>query len=192
MTTATPNRRADARENREAILAVALQALTESADVSLNAIAKRAGVANATLYRHFPTREALVLAVYQCDVERMRHAATELLAEHPPLEALRRWMRALAECTMTKRGLADAMRLATGAGRSLFPETYQAMRGAVAELLAAGHEAGTVRPGLDPEIILLALCGIWQLDPDSQEQADALIDLLVTGLSAATTGSASP
>ncbi|MFD0662687.1 SbtR family transcriptional regulator [Thermocatellispora tengchongensis] len=64
--------------------------------------------------------------------------------------------------------------------------------GAVAELLAAGHEAGTVRPGLDPEIILLALCGIWQLDPDSQEQADALIDLLVTGLSAATTGSASP
>ncbi|AQZ60627.1 Transcriptional regulator, TetR family [[Actinomadura] parvosata subsp. kistnae] len=183
MTTTTP-KRADALENRHVILAAALEALTESPDVSLNAIAKRAGIANGTLYRHFPTREALVLAVYQCDIEEMRDAATRLLAEHAPLDALREWLRSLAACAMTKHGLADAMRLATGAGKSLFPETYQAMKAAIGELLAAGEAAGVVRPGLDPELVLLALCGIWQLDPGAhwRGQADDLIDLLVTGL----------
>ncbi|MGR6917966.1 TetR/AcrR family transcriptional regulator [[Actinomadura] parvosata] len=182
MTTPTP-KRTDALENRQAILDVALQALTESPDVSLNAIAKRAGLANGTLYRHFPTREALVLAVYQCDIEEMKNAATQLLAEHPPVRALREWLRALAHCAMTKNGLADAMRLATGADKSLFPETYQAMKAAIAELLAANEASRTVRAGLDPELVLLALCGIWQLDAGSdwRKQADDLIDLFMTG-----------
>jgi hypothetical protein len=91
---------------------------------------------------------------------------------------------------MTKHGLADAMRLATGAEKSLFPETYQAMKAAIAELLAANEAAGTVRSGLDPELVLLALCGIWQLDSgaDWRKQADDLIDLVISGLSGPTAG----
>ncbi len=187
MTRGTRNRRTDARENRDTILSVALQSLSESPDVSLNTIAKRAGVANATLYRHFPTREALVLAVYQCDVEQMRDAATQLLADHSPLEALREWMHSLARCVVTKHGLPDAMRLATGSQRTLFPETYQAMSTAIAQLLAANQVAGTVRPGLELEVVMLALSSIWQLDPgpDWQKQADSLINLLITGLAGA-------
>src|ERR1700744_2203383 len=84
-------RRADARANRERLLEVAREALRESSDASLNSIAKRAGVGTGTLYRHFPNREALVFAVYQDDVEKVSARAPGLLAEHPPVEALRSW-----------------------------------------------------------------------------------------------------
>ncbi|GHE79911.1 TetR family transcriptional regulator [Amycolatopsis deserti] len=180
----TPKRRADARENRDAILAVARRALAESPEISLNAIAKLAGVGNATLYRHFPTRESLVLAVYGRDVEEIREVAGRLLAERSPSEALREWMREFARCVLTRRGLAGALRLATGADRAQFAGTYQAMADALGELLAANERAGTVRPGLDPEIVLLALGSLWQLDPDGdwRKQADGIIDLLMAGL----------
>src|ERR1700758_3553974 len=99
--------RSDARRNREAILAAALEALTESPDASLNAIAKRAGVANATLYRHFPTREQLVLATYQQEVRNLVDAADGLLQEQAPIEALRMWVERLARYAVTKHGLGD-------------------------------------------------------------------------------------
>ncbi|MEU0515237.1 MULTISPECIES: TetR/AcrR family transcriptional regulator [Amycolatopsis] len=186
MTASTPKRRADARENRDAILAVARLALAESPEISLNAIAKRAGVGNATLYRHFPTREALVLAVYGRDVAEIREVATRLLAERFPMEALREWMRELARCVLTRRGLGDALRLATGPDRAQLADTYQAMSDALAELLAANEAAGTVRQGLDPEIVLLALGSLWQLDPDGEwaAQAEGIIELLIAGLAA--------
>lgn len=86
-----------------------------------------------------------------------------------------------------KHGLPDALRLATGSQKTLFPETHQAMSTAIAQLLAANEAAGTVRPGLEAEVVMLALSSIWQLDPgpDWRKQADSLIDLLITGLGGA-------
>src|SRR5580693_5308676 len=88
--------RSNARQNRDRILAVAHEALIASSDASLNSIAKRAGVGIATVYRHFPTREALVLEVYRHEVTQLAEAAPALLASHPPLDALRKWMDRLA------------------------------------------------------------------------------------------------
>jgi AcrR family transcriptional regulator len=105
MTESTDHRRSDARRNREAILAAALEALATSPDASLNAIARRAGVANATLYRHFPTREDLVLATYQQEVRKIVDAAGPLLRRQPPIDALRSWLEQLAGYAMTKQGM---------------------------------------------------------------------------------------
>jgi len=95
-------KRSDARRNRDAILAAALEALTESPDASLNAIAKRAGVANATLYRHFPTRADLVLATYEREVGRLVDAADVLLRKQAPIDALQSWVEQLAGYAVTK------------------------------------------------------------------------------------------
>lgn len=177
-------RRSDAAQNREAILAVALAALTESSDVSLNAIAKRAGVANATLYRHFPTRENLVLEVYRHEVRQLVDAAGQLLAEREPGEALREWVARLAQYAMTKHGLADAIRAAASPGSDLFRETYAPIVGALGRLLAAAGHAGTVRDGLDPDDVIVALAGLWQIDPSTDWKARAarLYELVFTGL----------
>ena len=113
MTESGEQRRSDARRNRDAIVAAALEALTESPDASLNAIAKRAGVGNATLYRHFETREELVLAVYQQEVRNLVLSADLLLEEQAPIDALRSWVERLARYAVTKHGLADALRKAS-------------------------------------------------------------------------------
>src|ERR1700759_333001 len=90
-------RRADDQENRERLIAVAREALRKSSDASLNSIAKQAGVGPGTLYRPFPNREALVFAVYKDDVEEVSAQVPHVLAEHPPLEALRIWFEMLSE-----------------------------------------------------------------------------------------------
>jgi AcrR family transcriptional regulator len=102
--------RADALQNRERILAVALAELTHSADVPLSAIAKKAGVGRGTFYRHFPTREALVMEVYRHEMLQVAKFAEHLLQTRPPDQALREWMNRLAEYAMTKAGLANAIR----------------------------------------------------------------------------------
>jgi AcrR family transcriptional regulator len=181
-----PLRRADAARNRDTILAAALAALTESGDASLNSIAKRAGVANATLYRHFPTRESLVLEVYRHEVRQLAEAADQLLVKESPGDALRDWVQRLAQYAMTKHGLADALRAATGSGTALFAETYDPIVAALERLLVAAEYAGTVRPGLDPHNVILALAGLWEIDPttDWQARARELYDLIFTGLQA--------
>ncbi|MDX6418643.1 MAG: hypothetical protein QOG28_3263 [Trebonia sp.] len=181
-----PLRRADAARNRDTILAAALAALTESGDASLNSIAKRAGVANATLYRHFPTRERLVLEVYRHEVRQLAEAADQLLVKESPGDALRDWVQRLAQYAMTKHGLADALRAATGSGTALFAETYDPIVAALERLLVAAEYAGTVRPGLDPHNVILALAGLWEIDPatDWQARARQLYDLIFTGLQA--------
>src|SRR6201985_2091857 len=167
MTQSTELKRSDARRNRDAILAAALEALTASPNASLNAIAKRAGVANATLYRHFPSREELVLATYQHEVQRLVDAAGQLLREQAPIDALRSWVERLARYAVTKHGLADALRKATTPGSDLYStETYAAIVAALDRLLQANISAGTLRPDLDAEDVILALAGLWQLDPD--------------------------
>ena len=185
MTEAGEQQRSDARRNRDAIVAAALEALTESPDASLNAIAKRAGVGNATLYRHFQTREDLVLAVYRHEVYRLVESADQLLEDHAPLDALRRWVERLAHYAVTKHGLADALRKATSPGSDLSStETYAAIVGALNRLLQANIAVGTVRPDLNAEDVILALAGLWQLDPtgDWSAQAGRIYDIVLGGL----------
>lgn len=178
-------KRSDARRNRDAILAAALEALTESPDASLNAIAKRAGVANATLYRNFPTREQLVLATYQQEVERLVDAADSLLQGQAPIDALGSWVEHLAQYAVTKHGLADALRKATTPGSDLSStDTYTAIVEALDRLLQANIAAGTLRPGLAAEDVILALAGLWQLDPagDWKGQAQRIYAIVLSGL----------
>jgi AcrR family transcriptional regulator len=177
-------RRSDAVHNREAILSAARLALTESADVSLNAVAKRAGVANATLYRHFPTREALILSVYREEVRRLVEAADELLAELDPAEALEAWVSALAQYAMTKRGLASALQAATSPTTEMFPDVYEPIVGALERMLRAAEDAGVVRPGIRADEVILLLAGLFQIDPDSDWRAQSvrLYQLALVGL----------
>jgi AcrR family transcriptional regulator len=185
MTESSEHRRGDARRNRDAILAAALEALTASPDASLNAIARRAGVANATLYRHFPTREDLVLATYQQEVRKLVDAAGPLLQRQAPIDALRSWVERLAGYAVTKHGLADALRKVTGPGRDpSYAETYTAVVAALDRLLQANISAGTLRPDLDAVDVILALAGLFQLDPagDWRAQARRVYDIVLTGL----------
>ncbi|HEX3785513.1 MAG TPA: TetR/AcrR family transcriptional regulator [Pseudonocardiaceae bacterium] len=179
-------RRADTRRNHERILAVALESLTTSGDVSFNAIARKAEVGVGTVYRHFPNPEALVLAVYQREVRHLVEVVPTLLAANTPENAFRAWTGHLARYMMTKRGLAGALRAATTSQEELFASSFEAMHSAVATLLEAGVRAGSVRAGLDPLIVLRALSGLLHLNPgtDWQAQTDSLTDLLWTGMRA--------
>ena len=174
--------RADARENRERILEAARDALTASSDASLNSIAKRAGVGPGTLYRHFPNREALVLAVYRHDVQQLADSAPALLKEHPPLEALRLWFDRLAYYGRIKHSLAAVLHAATSDG--LAGETYGPVIGAITLLLRACEEAGSIRRGLDPDDVLLVLGFLWRIDAgeDWEARAGRLLDLVLDGL----------
>jgi AcrR family transcriptional regulator len=179
-------RRADTRRNHERILAAALESLTASGEVSFNAIAKQAEVGVGTVYRHFPTPEALVLAVYQREVQHLVDVVPTLIATHTPEQAFRVWTGHLARYMMTKRGLAGALRTATTSQEELFAKAYEAMVGAVSTLLEANVHAGSVRPGLDPSTVLRALSGLLHLNPhgDWQSQTDSLTDLLWKGMRA--------
>jgi AcrR family transcriptional regulator len=176
--------RADAQQNRDRILEAARQAFAESGDASLNSIAKKAGVGPGTLYRHFPSREALVLAVYRYDVQKLADAAAELLAQHPPQRALRLWFDRLAYYGMIKHGLADVLHAATSDG--LAGETYGPVIGAITLLLTACEEDGSVRSGIDPDDVILLLGFLWRIDPGpaAANRAARLLDLIMAGLQA--------
>ena len=115
--------RSDAQRNRERILEVALAELTRAADAPLSTIAKKAGVGQATFYRNFPSREALVLEVYRHEVQQVAEAAAQLLRTRPPDQALREWMDRLAQYALAKAGLADALRTATTNPRERWPNS---------------------------------------------------------------------
>jgi AcrR family transcriptional regulator len=178
-------RRADTRRNHERILTAAAKSLAGSGEVSFNAIAKHAGVGVGTVYRHFPTPEALILAVYQREVRHLVDVVPSLLEAHTPKQAFRIWTTDhLAHYMMTKRGLARALGAATASHGELPANAHEAMIGAVATLLKANVEAGTVRADLDPETVLRGLGGLLYLDPsgDWQSQTARLTDLLWRGM----------
>lgn len=177
----TPQR-SDAQANRARILEVARDALTEDGDASLNSIAKRAGVGPGTLYRHFPTREALVLAVYRTEVQRLVDWASELLEHQPPLAALRQWFARLAADIRIKRGLGDALSAANH--DAITGESYGPVIDTIATFLAAGEKDGTIRPGLDPDDVLLMMGCVWRTPPgpEGERQADRLLDLVIDSL----------
>ncbi|MEV7548304.1 TetR/AcrR family transcriptional regulator [Amycolatopsis sp. NPDC089917] len=186
MTTGSVNpRRADTRRNHERILATAAKSLAGSGELSFNAIAKQAEVGVGTVYRHFPTPEALILAVYEREVRQLVDIVPILLEKHAPEQAFRTWATDhLAHYMMTKRGLADALR-AAGSSRSELPAgAYEAMVGAVFTLLKANVDAGTVRADLKPETVLRGLGGLLYLDPNGEWRRDvtSLLDLLWRGM----------
>jgi AcrR family transcriptional regulator len=174
--------RADAQQNRDRIVEVARDALTVSSDASLNSIAKKAGVGPGTLYRHFPNREALVLAVYRHDVQQLVDSAPLLLEKHPPFEALRLWFDRLAYYGKVKHSLADVLHAATSDG--LVGETYGPIIGAITLLLRACQEAGSIRSGLDPDDVLLMVGFLWRLDSSDGREArvSRMLDLVMDGL----------
>ncbi|MFF3747208.1 TetR/AcrR family transcriptional regulator [Streptomyces kronopolitis] len=182
--------RSDAQRNRERILEVALAELTHTADAPLSAIAKKAGVGQGTFYRNFPNRESLVLEVYRYEVQQVADTASQLLQTRAPDEALREWMDRLAQYAMAKAGLADAMRKATSAHGSLAGLGHGPVTSAVALLLRANEEAGAIRPGVTPDDFVLAIAGLWQIDPHSdwQSRAGRLLDLVMDGLRAGAPG----
>jgi AcrR family transcriptional regulator len=187
MTTGAVNpRRADTRRNHERILAAALESLTTSGEVSFNAIAKKAEVGVGTVYRHFPTPEALILAVYRREVKHLLEVVPVLLRTNTPEQAFREWTGHLARYMMTKRGLADALRTATTSQEELFAKAYEVMVTAVSTLLEANVRAGSVRADVDPPTLLRALSGLLYLNPreDWQNQTEDLTDLLWKGMCA--------
>ncbi|MFF1639592.1 TetR/AcrR family transcriptional regulator [Streptomyces sp. NPDC058246] len=182
--------RSDAQRNRERILEVALVELTNSADAPLSVIAKKAGVGQGTFYRNFPNREALVLEVYRHEVQRLADTAAQLLRTRTPDRALREWMDRLAQYGMAKAGLADALRSSTVTRGTLTRLGHGSVRAAVTLLLQANEEAGTIRPGVTQDDFMLAIAGLWQLDPhgDWQPRAARLLDLVMDGLRAGAPG----
>uniref|UniRef100_A0AAU3GZD5 TetR/AcrR family transcriptional regulator n=1 Tax=Streptomyces sp. NBC_01401 TaxID=2903854 RepID=A0AAU3GZD5_9ACTN len=185
--------RSDAQRNRERILHVALTELTLCAQAPLSVIARKAGVGQGTLYRNFPSREALVLEVYRHEMQQVADAATELIATHEPDHALRAWMDRLARFAMAKAGLADAVRLATSAPGSPEKPGHTPLMSATETLLRTNEKAGTIRPGVTADDFILAIAGLWQLDPrsDWQPRAARLLDLVMDGLRAGAPGGGS-
>ncbi len=177
-------RRSDAQRNRERILEVALAELSRCPDVPLSAIARKAGVGQGTFYRNFPNREALVLEIYRHEMGHVADSAAQLLDTRPPAQALRAWMDRLSEFAMTKAGLADAIRQVTGAPGGPAKPAHTPVTDAAALLLRANEEAGTIRPGVTADDFLLAIAGLWQLDPreDWRPRATRLLDLVMDGL----------
>lgn len=182
--------RADARRNRERILEAAVRAFSEQgADVPIDAIAKAAGVGSATLYRHFPTREALVEAAYRNELARVCESAGELLADFPADRALRLWMDRFIDYVAAKQGMADALRAAVASGADPFAETLDKLADALGSLLRAGAESGSLRSDADPLDVGFSLAGVAVITsaPDQRERADRLLDLLLDGLRYGTT-----
>ncbi|WP_239069735.1 MULTISPECIES: TetR/AcrR family transcriptional regulator [unclassified Streptomyces] len=127
----------------------------------MTAIAKQAGVGVGTLYRHFPTREALIVELYHQEIQKVIDLAHTLAASLPPLDALRRWFNEVARYGELKYGVAEVIHAATNGG--LDDENYEPFLGAIAVLLAAGVADGTLKPGTDPEDVLLQLSVLWRI-----------------------------
>jgi AcrR family transcriptional regulator len=177
--------RADARRNRDSILETAVRVFAEQGlDANLDGIARQAGVGSATLYRNFPTREALIEAAYRNELGHLRESAPALLAEHPPLEALREWMTRFLDYATAKLGMADALRAVIESGRNPYSDTRRMMLEAIGALLGACREAGVIAGDIDPSDILAGVTGVALAsgNPDQREQAGRLLDLLVAGL----------
>jgi AcrR family transcriptional regulator len=177
--------RADAQRNRDRLLEVAVRAFsTEGPEVTLEAVAKEAGVGIGTLYRHFPTREALVEAAYRSELLRLCAAADELVAEEPGDVALRTWMDRFVDYMTTKRGMADALRAVIASGLNPYAESRDRLLAAIGTLLRAGIEARTVRSDVEAADVLASLTGVSLAagEPAKREQAGRMLDLLMDGL----------
>ena len=177
--------RADAQRNRDRLLAAAARAFSgDTPDVTLESIARDAGVGIGTLYRHFPTREALVEAAYRNELARLCDAAAGLLRAGPPDQATRAWMDRFIDYMTAKRGMADALRAVIASGGDPFAQSRDRLLGAITTLLAAGAAAGTMRGDVEPGDVLASLSGVSLAagEPAQRAQARRMLDLLMDGL----------
>jgi len=179
--------RADAKRNYEKLLTAAAEAFAEHGadDVSLEEIAKRAGVGIGTLYRHFPNRQTLLEAVYRDQVEALRARAEELVATKPPAEALATWLRDLVDFGRTKRMLTSAMLTTVSRDSEVLTSSSRIMRGAAADILTGAQQAGVVRADANPADLMRLVHAISMTTEwagDDNEQADRLLALVLDGL----------
>lgn len=175
--------RADGQRNKTKLLeAATLIVRSGCAELYLEHVARDAGVSIATLYRHFPTREALLLEISQQDAVDFHDRAVELLNDMLPVEALELWLDEMSRYGLSRPGMAGAFRVA--ANDPLGDKVYRRFLGALDNLLAAGQGIGAIRKDLGAEDILLALCGLWDLkdSPETRAQCSRLSSLLVDGL----------
>jgi AcrR family transcriptional regulator len=152
--------------------------------VPLEEIAREAGVGIGTLYRHFPTREALVEGVYRDQVDRLRTGADDLLSTHPPARALRLWMDLFAEWAVTKHGMIDTLRATVASGRLESDRMRAELVAIVGTFLDAGAVAGDIRPDADADTVAATLAGILSVAgaAEQREQAARMLELLMDGL----------
>jgi AcrR family transcriptional regulator len=177
--------RTDAVRNRERVLEAAKAVFSAGgADASLEAVARRAGVGIGTLYRHFPTREALFEAVYRREVEQLTELAEQLKAEANPVEALRRWLHSVVEFVATKKGMSAALALAVNSSSELTAYSFERLTEAVGALLDRAVAAGDIRADIGPDDLLRALVGMCYLhdQPGWQVSVVRLLDVFVDGL----------
>jgi AcrR family transcriptional regulator len=151
---------------------------------SMRAIARGAGVGIATLYRHFPTRESLVDAVYRDQVERLTQGANDLLAALPPSQALRRWMDLFADWLATKHGMLDTLLAMIEAGEIPHTDTRDEILAAITTILGAGAGAGDIRVDVRAEDVSAGMMGILNVTAHMADraQAERLLDLFMDGL----------
>jgi AcrR family transcriptional regulator len=175
--------RSDARRNREKLLEVATAAFAaaDGRPVSLESIARDAGVGIGTLYRHFPNREALVEAIFRTELAEVAAAAEQLLKRHPPKTALRRWMDRYASFVAAKRGMAESLHAIFESGALEPTQTRDSLVGALDMLLRAGADDGSLRSDVQADDVVSSLIGLM-LASGSLEQTGRLLDLLVAGI----------
>jgi len=153
-------------------------------DVSLDEIARRAGVGIGTLYRHFPTRDAVVEAVYRREVQQLADSATRLMASLPPGAALHQWMRLFVDYIATKKVIASALGAIVGGVSDLYAASGAQITDAMSSLVGRAAANGDIRPDVDPADLLRALVGFTYGagGPGWQASALRLIDILMDGL----------
>jgi AcrR family transcriptional regulator len=177
-------RRTDAQRNRERILAVAKGAFARSgANTSLDDVARQAGVGAGTLYRHFPTRDALLEAVYHTEVAKLAAAERELSAKLPPVEALRAWMLLFVDYIAEKHIIAPALNTFVGGPSKLYESSRAQITGAIEALVERAIKSGDIRKDLEAFDLLRALIGVSNVAsaPDWQQSAKRLVDILILG-----------
>jgi AcrR family transcriptional regulator len=186
--------RPDAQRNRERILEAAKSAFTElGVNASLDDIAKQAGVGAGTLYRHFPTRDELVVAVFRSGMEKLAAAQRTFADELPPVEALRAWMLLFVDHISTKQIIAPALNVIVGDPSKAFEASYAQVTEAIHALVERGIQSGDIRQDLDAMDILRALIGVANvaIGPDWRPSARRLVDILIHGSRPIDTGASS-
>ena len=177
--------RADAQRNRDLLLEIAVRAFSQDGpDVTLESIAAEAGVGIGTLYRNFPTRQALIEAAYRSELARLCAGVPELLRTMPPDIALRTWMYRFINYLATKRGMADALRTVIASGGNPYAQSRDSLIEAVSTLLKAGADGGQLRNDVKPFDVMTVISGISLVvgAPEQRDQAGRLLDLLMDGL----------
>lgn len=177
--------RADAERNRQRLLDAAKRVLADKGiSFSLDEVSRAAKVGIGTLYRHFPTREALIEQVYRHETEQLAGAANRLAAEQPPVEALQAWMHLFVEYFVTKQIVSGALSAMVCGTAALYAGSAVQIGGAIDMLTARAIASGDIRLTVEPTDLLRAVCGVANLSPDVdwKENAGRMVDILIAGI----------